>query len=139
MAYKGQFKSGKSGNPGGRPALAPEVRTQAQEKAPEAFKRVCELVNDDDQRVALAACNVVLERAYGRTATERPTINLDMPKIENSESLLQAMSGILIAVSNGKISPVDAKEVAGLIEVHRKTIETTELDQRISVLEGKSK
>ena len=139
MARSTKFTKGKSGNPGGRPKLPENIRNLAQEKAPEAFERICELVSDSDQRIALAACNTVLERAYGRPATERPTINLDMPKIDNAESLLKAMSKVLIAVGNGDISPADAREVASLIEVHRKAIETTDLDQRISALEGKSK
>lgn len=139
MTNKGQFKQGKSGNPGGRPTLAPEVRSLAQKQAPEAFKRICELVGDDDPRIAISACNVVLERAYGKPATERSTISLDMPIIKDAGDLVKAMGAVLLAVGKGEIAPADAKEVAGLIEVHRKAIETNELDRRISTLEGKTK
>ncbi len=142
MANKRNLKSwkpGQSGNPGGRPKVAPEVREMAKQKSKEAFERICQIIADDDSRVALAACNVVLERAYGRPATERPTVSVDLPEIDNPESLMQAMSKILFAVGNGDIAPADAREVASLIETHRKIIETTELEQRVLALEEKAK
>lgn len=139
MTKNTKFKKGKSGNPGGRPKLPENIRKLALEKAPKAFERICELTSDNDQRIAIAACNVVLERAYGRPATERPTIRFNMPTIENTESLLLAMRNILGAVASGDVSPTDAKDVASLIDVHRKAIETTELDQRITTLEEKEK
>ena len=139
MAKSTKFEKGKSGNPGGRPKLPEGVRELAQTKAPEAFMRICDLINDNDQRIALSACSVVLERAYGRPATERPTIALDMPEIKNTENLLQAMGKVLLAVGNGDIAPADAKEVASLIEIQRKVIETSELEQRIAALEERPK
>ena len=61
------FRKGQSGNPGGRPKVAPEVRELAKEHGPRAFARVIELMDSKDESLALAACKEVLNRAYGKS------------------------------------------------------------------------
>ena len=63
---KGQFVKGSTPNPGGRPKTVAAIRDLAQMRAPEAFERVLELTKSTDERVALAACQEVLNRAYGK-------------------------------------------------------------------------
>lgn len=60
------FQKGRSGNPGGRPKIVGEIRDLAREAAPEAFARVVELIDHPEPRVALAAAQEILNRAYGR-------------------------------------------------------------------------
>jgi len=60
------FKKGASGNPGGRPKVEGEIREIAQLNGPAAIRRLVQLMNDRDKRVALAACNAILDRGYGR-------------------------------------------------------------------------
>jgi hypothetical protein len=55
---------GLSGNPAGRPKVVAEIRGLARQHA--AFRRICELVRTRDERVALAASQAILDRAYGR-------------------------------------------------------------------------
>jgi hypothetical protein len=63
---KGQFQKGRSGNPGGRPKVTGHVRELAQAKSAQAFEKVVSLIDDEDPRVALAAAQEVLNRAYGK-------------------------------------------------------------------------
>lgn len=66
-----QFSPGVSGNPGGRPRIAPEVRELAAEHGPKAFLKVIEIMNDPkaQRRVQLAAAEVILDRCYGKAVT----------------------------------------------------------------------
>ena len=60
------FKKGQSGNPGGRPKEVAEVRNLAQEHGPAAIDHLAKLMNSDNERTAVAACEALLNRGYGR-------------------------------------------------------------------------
>lgn len=60
------FEKGKSGNPGGRPKEAAEVKSLAQEHGVRAIARLAELIEDEDKRVSVAACQALLDRGYGK-------------------------------------------------------------------------
>lgn len=67
------FQKGQSGNPGGRPKECAEVKALAREYGPEAIEKLVELLRGDDPRVAKAAADSLLDRAYGK-----PTQAVDM-------------------------------------------------------------
>ena len=60
------FEKGKSGNPGGRPKEVAEVRRLAKEHGLAAIERLAELMSSDNERTAVAACEAILNRGYGR-------------------------------------------------------------------------
>ncbi len=62
------FKKGQSGNPGGRPKEVAEVRELAKKHGPAAIKRLAKLMASENERTAVAACEAVLNRGYGRPA-----------------------------------------------------------------------
>lgn len=68
-----KFQKGQSGNPGGRPKVLETVRDLARQHGPAAFERVVSLMASDDERVAFAAAQEILNRAYGK-----PTQTVDM-------------------------------------------------------------
>ena len=64
-----QFKPGQSGNPGGRTALPPELRAKLESYAPDVIERLGELaLHSTDERVALAASEIIMSRLYGKPA-----------------------------------------------------------------------
>lgn len=67
-AASGRFKKGQSGNPGGRPKVEGEIRELAQQHGPAALKRLVELMASENERVAVAAAQAVLDRGYGKAA-----------------------------------------------------------------------
>lgn len=68
------FQKGQSGNPGGRPKVAEEVRKLAQEYGQEAIEKLAALMRGDDPRVSQAAAQALLDRGFGKPAQ---TIDLD--------------------------------------------------------------
>jgi Family of unknown function (DUF5681) len=60
------FQKGQSGNPGGRPKIAGEIRELAQQHAPAALERLVRLMNSTSGRVAVAAAQAILDRACGK-------------------------------------------------------------------------
>jgi hypothetical protein len=63
----GRFQKGTSGNPGGRPKAAHSIQELARKHAPEAIKRLGQIVETGDSHSAVvAAANAILDRAYGK-------------------------------------------------------------------------
>jgi len=62
------FTKGQSGNPGGRPKVEGDIRAAAQDMGPAALKRLEDWMMSDNPRASVAACTVILDRAYGKTA-----------------------------------------------------------------------
>lgn len=70
------FEPGKSGNPGGRPRVAAEIRDLARVHTPAAIKTLVAMMNNKKAPPAarVAASNSLLDRGYGKptayTSTE---------------------------------------------------------------------
>lgn len=63
------FKPGQSGNPNGRPKKTEAERAAeklSRTEAERAMKKIVKLIDSDDDRVALAAAQHVLDRALGK-------------------------------------------------------------------------
>lgn len=63
------------------------------------------------------------------------TLNLAFSELETTKDVNKAMSLVAKAMASGTITPVEAKEVAAVIEAKRKTIETVELERRMAAIE----
>ena len=60
---------------------------------------------------------------------------IDLPEMTTSKGASRVMAGILEAVADGDITPDEARSVSSIVEVYRKTLETSELEARLSALE----
>ncbi len=65
---------------------------------------------------------------------DRPIL-VDLPEMKGAEGASQVMAGILEAVAEGDITPDEARGLSSIVEVYRKTLETTELEMRLHALE----
>jgi hypothetical protein len=80
------FKPGQSGNPGGRTPQFAECQRLARELSPRAIQRLGELMESEDERVAVVACNSLLDRAWGRSGRQ-PHVSArdDLSKLSDAE------------------------------------------------------
>ena len=62
----GTFSKGQTGNPGGRPSIPGDVREALELGSLAAAQRLVALVGSEDERVALAASEAILNLLYGR-------------------------------------------------------------------------
>lgn len=65
-ATNGRFVPGVTGNPGGRPKTAPDVRAALEAGSVAAAERLVELIKSTDERVSLAASMALLDRVLGK-------------------------------------------------------------------------
>jgi len=61
-----RWQPGQSGNPSGHNGEYGQAMKLARQAAPDAVRRLIELLNSEDERVAAVACNSILDRALGK-------------------------------------------------------------------------
>lgn len=89
--------SGKRGGPSGRVAEAKDLRLLARDAALAALKRLADLSRSEDERVALAATQELLNRAFGKATAagteEAPAAQPLTIKIVKFGELTEAQGG----------------------------------------------
>jgi len=133
-----KFKPGESGNPTGRP---PGARNRATLAAEELLDGEAENLTRKAIELALAGDRQALRLCLDRILPprrDRP-VTIDLPPMANPSDAVKALAKILEDVASGNLTPTEAKELAGVVEALRKTLETEELERRIAILEGKRK
>lgn len=94
---RGHFLPGVSGNPGGRPAVAKEIRDLAQCDSPEAYQKVVAIMRNDDHKNQLPAAIAILKMAgVSLTAEAQPGVPAPPPlpagQVPNAVAL-EALAG----------------------------------------------
>src|ERR1700720_2162279 len=121
--YRGlvPFPKGKSGNPGGRTKQFAQCQRLCREASPDAARRLIELIQSEDERVALMAADKVYERAWGKPKDYDPNAESVKkaapfdPKLYTTDELRRMQEVMtMIAVRQGLIPPEDeAVQLAG--------------------------
>jgi hypothetical protein len=127
----GQFATGNSGRPKGsrnRATLAIESLLQGQAQALTQTAVTKALEGDS---LALRLC---IERIA--PAPKDQPVSFKLPKMHNAMDASEAAGSVLTAVSEGELTPIEATRVMGLIDCYRRTLELTEIEQRLQALEN---
>ena len=127
----GQFSAGNSGRPRGsrnKATLAIEslLEGQAEELTQIAIKKALE-----GDSVALRLC---MERIA--PAPKDQPVSFSLPQMNNALDASEAAGSVLNAVSNGELTPIEATRVMGLVDSYRRTLELTEIEERLKALES---
>jgi hypothetical protein len=65
---------------------------------------------------------------------DKPVI-FPLPQMKDAMNASQAAGSVLSAVSEGTLTPIEGTRVMGLIDSYRRTLELTEIENRVKVLE----
>jgi hypothetical protein len=62
-------------------------------------------------------------------------VQLDLPPLVTAADLMHALSAVAAAVAAGEITPDEGQAVGAVLDLHRRAIETSDLEQRLVALE----
>jgi hypothetical protein len=74
---------------------------------------------------------------FGRIYSPRKDhpIEFDIPLMNTARDAASAASSVLLATSNGELTPQEASSIMSLVETYRRVLETTEIEAQLQVLE----
>ena len=125
-----------SGNPG-RPKGARHKATQAIEAMLEGQQTaLTQAAIDKALEGDVTALRLCLDRIA--PARKDAPVSFDLPHIETAQDAASAARAILRAVADGNVTPTEAATVMVVVEQFRRTLETTEIEARITSLEAKA-
>ena len=127
----GQFAPGNSGRPRGsrnKTTLAIESLLAGQA---EALTQIAITKALDGDSVALRLC---MDRIA--PPPKDSAISFPMPPMGDALDASKAAGSVLKAVGQGQLTPLEATRIMGLIDSYRRTLELTEIEQRLQVLEA---
>lgn len=132
------FQRGQSGNPSGK---APGTRNRATmlterllDGKSEAMVRMIIKKAKEGDAFALRFC---LDRIVP-PRRDRP-VNFSIPDLKSANDASKAMAAITSAVASGELTPNEAAELSRVIETFLKAVETSDLEGRLTALEGNQK
>lgn len=122
-----------AGNPG-RPKGARHKVTRAIE---DILDGDAEKLTRKAIQLALRGDTTALRLCMERLAPARKSrsVRLDLPRVVSPADASAAMTEIVAAVGSGEIDPDEAQVLAALIEAKRRSLETTDLAERLARLE----
>jgi len=95
-------------------------------------------LNQTAVKKALEGDSVALRLCMERIAPapkDQP-VSFRLPQMKSALDASEAAGSVLTAVSVGLLTPIEATRVMGLIDSYRRTLELTEIEQRLQALEA---
>ncbi|NHQ74186.1 hypothetical protein HAT86_06870 [Roseovarius gahaiensis] len=127
----GTFGPGNPGKPKGTRHKATQATLALLEGEAEALSRKAIEVALEGDTVALRLC---LER-IAPVRRDAP-VQFDLPPMQSAIDAAKAAGAVLDAVALGDLTPTEGAHIMSLLEAYRKTLETSELEIRLSALES---
>jgi hypothetical protein len=127
----GTFTAGNAGRPKG-------ARNRTTQAVLALLEGEAEALGRKAVEMALAGDSVALRLCLDRLAPPRKDnpVQFPLPRMSSAHDAAQAAGAVLEAVSVGDLTPTEGAQVMGLVDSFRRTLEVTELEARMAVLEG---
>jgi hypothetical protein len=129
------FQKGESGNPAGRPRGARNratILTQnlLADDAETIARKAIELAKDGD----IAAIRMCMDR-LAPARKDEPVV-LDLPPLDTAADTVAASARIVAAVAAGDLTPSEAADLAKVIDIYVRALETRSFEERLTKLEN---
>jgi hypothetical protein len=133
-ANPGQFKKGQSGNPAGRPRGARNratlmIAALLDEEGPRLMREAIDRALDGDSLLLRCCVTRMVPVPRGRP------VELDLAEGSAAGDVLASLTATVRAMAEGTISPLEAADVAEVLEGQRRAVETDDLERRLTRLE----
>ena len=129
--------TGKGRPPGSRNKLTLEtLALVANGKTPVAF--ALEIMKDESKTMDLRlnAARIAAPYLHSKPQPEGRIVSFDLPEdIGTPAALVKIHADVLHAVARSEITLDEGKDISMMLETHRRTIETADLEERIAKLE----
>ena len=136
MAERGGRREGSGRKVGSPNRATAEVRDLALDYGPAAVAELARLFREAKNETArIAACNSIIERAYGRALAGR-MIRLTLPDTSTVEGVTKAVAAVVQSTSHGEITPGEAGDICAILDTQRRTIELSDVEARLAKLEA---
>lgn len=134
----GRFLPGNVAGRGNPHALRRSEMRAAIESAatPEALARVLTRLLEQAEQGDTAAASLLLSYVVGKPRQQPEHVELDLGALERPADVLQAYARVVAEVAAGQLDVASAASVGSLLEGARRSLETLELEQRLSALEN---
>jgi hypothetical protein len=131
------YQKGQSGNPAGRPRGSRNKATLAAESLLEGelerlTREAIDRAMDGDPLLLRLCITRLMPAPRGRR------VQLDLAGGGDMADVAASLEATIRAVAEGVISPLEATDVAEIIELQRRTVETLDLERRLAHLEEAS-
>jgi hypothetical protein len=129
------YKKGQSGNPSGRPkGIADKrlhLRSYIEANSGELIAKLVDMAKEGD----MGAMRLVIDRLIPPVRENR--LDVQLPDVTCISACSEAQAKILAAVASGELFPSEGDALSGLVENRRKALETSEIVDRLTALEGR--
>ena len=127
----GRFAAGNAGRPAGS-------RNRTTVVVLELLEGQAEALSHKAVQMALAGDTVALRLCLERLAPPRKDspVQFALPRMVTAHDAAQAAAAVLLAVSEGDLTPTEGAQVMGLVDSYRRTLEVTEMEARLAALEA---
>jgi hypothetical protein len=129
----GRFTSGNPGRPpGARHKATVAALALLEGEADRLTRRAIEVALTGD----VTALRLCLER-IAPPRKDAP-VTFDLPPMRSAGDAAKAAGAVLEAVAEGELTPTEGAHIMGLVDAYRRTLEASEFEVRLAVLEARA-